>query len=93
MRYEYQKLKDFGTQVLIRAGLEPDEAELCAENLLFADSRGLGSHGFSRLAVYAQRLECGVVAHGVNAEVVQVVGRTFVLYRRNEKEPVITLPR
>ena len=26
-------------------------------------------------------------------EVVQVVGRTFVLYRRNEKEPQIQLPK
>ena len=33
------------------------------------------------------------IAASVNAEVVQVIGRTFVLYRRNDKEPVITLPR
>lgn len=33
------------------------------------------------------------IAAGVGAEVVQVVGRTFLLYRRNEKEPVIRLPK
>lgn len=33
------------------------------------------------------------IAAAVNAEVVQVVGRTFVLYRRNDREPVIELPR
>ena len=33
------------------------------------------------------------IAAAVNAEVVQVIGRTFVLYRRNAKEPVIQLPR
>lgn len=33
------------------------------------------------------------IAAAVHAEVVQVVGRTFVLYRRNEKQPVIELPR
>mgnify|MGYP000774796361 CR=1 FL=1 len=33
------------------------------------------------------------IAAGVDAEVVQVVGRTFLLYRRNEKEPVIRLPK
>ena len=32
-------------------------------------------------------------AEAVGAEVVQVVGRTFVLYRRNEKEPQIQLPK
>ncbi len=33
------------------------------------------------------------LAASVGAEVVHVIGRTFVLYRRNEKEPKITLPR
>ncbi len=33
------------------------------------------------------------LAAAVHAEVVQVVGRTFVLYRANEKEPLIRLPR
>lgn len=33
------------------------------------------------------------IANSVNAEVVHVIGRTFVLYRRNNKEPKITLPR
>ena len=33
------------------------------------------------------------LAQAVNAEVVQVIGRVFVLYRPNPKEPKITLPR
>lgn len=33
------------------------------------------------------------LAQAVCAEVVQVIGRVFVLYRRNDKEPKITLPR
>ena len=33
------------------------------------------------------------IASSVNAEVVHVIGRTFVLYRRNPKDPVIDLPR
>ena len=33
------------------------------------------------------------VAQAVCAEVVQVIGRTFVLYRRNQKEPKIQLPK
>mgnify|MGYP004583132883 FL=1 len=32
------------------------------------------------------------IAATVGAEVVQVIGRTFVLYRRNPKEPQIVLP-
>ncbi|HJD23032.1 MAG TPA: ribosome assembly RNA-binding protein YhbY [Firmicutes bacterium] len=33
------------------------------------------------------------IAQAVGAEVVQVIGRTFVLYRPNPKEPKIQLPR
>lgn len=33
------------------------------------------------------------VAGRVDAEVVQVIGTKFILYRRNEKEPKIVLPR
>ncbi|MBQ8058150.1 MAG: ribosome assembly RNA-binding protein YhbY [Ruminococcus sp.] len=33
------------------------------------------------------------IAAEINAEVVQVIGTKFVLYRKNEDEPVIVLPR
>lgn len=33
------------------------------------------------------------IAGETNAEVVQVIGSKFVLYRRNEKKPVIELPK
>ena len=33
------------------------------------------------------------IAAGVNAQVVQVIGRTFVLFRQKEKDSQITLPR
>ncbi|MDD2363051.1 MAG: YhbY family RNA-binding protein [Oscillospiraceae bacterium] len=32
------------------------------------------------------------IAAQVNAQIVQVIGRSFVLYKRNEKEPKIQLP-
>lgn len=34
-----------------------------------------------------------IVANSINADVVQVIGTKFVLYRKNVKEPVIELPR
>lgn len=33
------------------------------------------------------------IAEGTNSEVVQVIGGKFVLYRRNEKDPKIQLPK
>lgn len=33
------------------------------------------------------------IASEINADVVQVIGTKFVLYRKNEDEPVIVLPK
>lgn len=71
MRYDYEKLKKFGTAVMVKAGLEENEATIFMENLLYADSRGLSSHGISRLINYSKRVQCGVITPGVNAEVVK----------------------
>ena len=44
-------------------------------------------------APFSSREAAEQVAQAVCAEVVQVIGRTFVLYRRNQKEPKIQLPK
>ncbi|MBQ3069070.1 MAG: YhbY family RNA-binding protein [Clostridia bacterium] len=44
-------------------------------------------------APIAVRDAAAEIADAVKADVVHVIGRTFVLYRRNEKEPTIVLPR
>ena len=44
-------------------------------------------------APFTSREAAEQVAGAVLAEVVQVIGRTFVLYRRNPKEPKIELPK
>lgn len=83
MRYDYQKLKNFGTQVMIRAGLLPDEADILVESMLFADSRGIGSHGISRLINYSRRVKCGVITAGANAEIIQEAPSALLIDGRN----------
>lgn len=34
-----------------------------------------------------------IIANKVNADVVQVIGTKFILYRKNEEDPVIVLPK
>ncbi|MPN57678.1 RNA-binding protein [bioreactor metagenome] len=43
-------------------------------------------------AVSSREAAEGIAAE-VQAEVVQIIGRVFILYRRREKEPSIQLPR
>ena len=34
-----------------------------------------------------------MISEGTNSEVVQVIGNKFILYKKNEKEPKIILPK
>lgn len=42
---------------------------------------------------YSPRESAELIAEKISAEVVQVIGSKFVLYRRNPDEPIITLPK
>ncbi|MBT2495629.1 Ldh family oxidoreductase [Microbacterium sp. ISL-59] len=53
----------WATAVLQRAGLTDEDADVVAQNLAYAESRGTASHGFIRLPIYLERVEKG----GINA--------------------------
>ncbi len=83
MRYSYDDLKNLGVQIMERAGLQNSEAEIFLENLLYADARGVHSHGLSRLGVYAKRVSCGVIKSGVDATVIAESESTAALDGHN----------
>ena len=45
---------------MVRAGLCAEDAGIVAESLIFADLRGVGSHGIVRLATYLDRIGNGI---------------------------------
>lgn len=51
----------FTKAVLTRAGLLPEDAALGAEVLIQSDFAGIASHGLSRLPMYVERIEQGLV--------------------------------
>lgn len=42
---------------------------------------------------FSSREVAGIIAEKTNSDVVQVIGSKFILYRPNEDEPTIVLPR
>ncbi|MEE3488616.1 MAG: Ldh family oxidoreductase [Bulleidia sp.] len=70
MKFAYDSLLRFGTEVLVAAGFEEEEARIQTDAMLFADARGIHSHGMSRLINYSKRVECGVMSAGQNVEVI-----------------------
>jgi LDH2 family malate/lactate/ureidoglycolate dehydrogenase len=53
------KLLAFCSACFGKLGLPPRNARLTAENLIFANLRGVDSHGIIRLKIYADRLRAG----------------------------------
>lgn len=59
--YDLNTLNDFCIDVLTKAGMRLEDAEIISETLLFAELRNIKSHGIVRLPTYVKRLENGVV--------------------------------
>jgi len=53
------KLTSFTGACLAKAGLSAQHARLTADNLIFANLRGVDSHGVIRLKIYTDRLRAG----------------------------------
>src|SRR5258707_14748648 len=53
------KLLAFCSACFEKLGLSKQHARLAAENLIFANLRGVDSHGVIRLKIYADRLRAG----------------------------------
>ena len=71
MRFPYERLERFVTDVLVAVGVLPDHAETTAHRLLEADLRGRGGHGVIRLPQYVPRIEAG----GINLRPEVVLNR------------------
>lgn len=68
----------YAEQLLQRDGLPFADAKTVAENLLFANLRGLDTHGVMRLPTYLKRLELGLTNRNAQPKVVDA-GETYVV--------------
>lgn len=64
-------LRSFSEKVLQKAGLSPEDAFTVTDSLLFANLRGIDSHGVIRLSPYVRRLEVGGTKATPEIKVVQ----------------------
>ena len=60
-RVDHEKLREFGQNVFINAGLHPNDAFLLADSLVASNLRGIDSHGVARITHYLNRIEQGSV--------------------------------
>ena len=70
MHVQEDGLKEFVTAVLTRVGVTEDKARNAAEVLVFADSRGIESHGVSKLPIYVERIKAGGINPAADPKIV-----------------------
>lgn len=63
-RYDPDALRDLVARIGQAAGVPPDAAAILADALVDADLHGSSTHGVSRLAIYLERIEKGLIDPG-----------------------------
>ena len=59
VRINWQALQDFTQQIFVGVGMSADDARIEAEVLVWANLRGIDSHGVQRVAQYVTQAEQG----------------------------------
>ena len=62
MRFSVSYLNDYCQRLMTARGIDADCAETVADMLLDAELTGVSTHGVSRLAIYLERVEKGLVS-------------------------------
>ena len=83
-------LLEYATKILEAVGVAPQRAKLVAEVLLFANLRGVDSHGVQLLPYYIEQLEAGDIDHAAEGSVVSEVGGSMVYDAANGLGAVIS---
>ena len=90
IRVDSGDLKRFATEVLTRAGVPPEDAETEAEVLLWANLRGVDSHGVLRIPRYVANLDNGIMNPTPNIQVLMETPATFLIDADSALGPVVT---
>jgi LDH2 family malate/lactate/ureidoglycolate dehydrogenase len=76
-------LRAFALDVLCQAGMGREHAAVVADSLVYADLRGVSTHGVSRLGSYLQRVEVGVMEIDPEMQIVRESASTALLDAKN----------
>src|SRR3990172_3311212 len=60
-RVPWQPLKSFAKEIFIKVGMSPEDAEVEADVLLWANRRGVDSHGVVLIPWYVNNVDSGVM--------------------------------
>ena len=85
-----QELRAFTREVFIRVGVPAEDAALEAEVLVWANLRGVDSHGVLRIPWYLELIDKGIMNIRPNIQVLKETPATLVIDADHALGPVVT---
>lgn len=90
LRVEWKALQEFTTKVFEGLGMPSEDAAREAEVLVWANLRGVDSHGVQRIAEYSKRVEKGQMNPRPNIRVIKETLATVLIEADHAFGPVVT---
>lgn len=88
-KYDWQKLRQFCTEVFMRAGVSKEKADIVADSLIQADLRGVDSHGVVRTEIYLKRIEKNMMDPVAEPNIELAEGATVLVNGNNNFGSVV----
>ena len=91
IRVDWRSLREFTKEVFVRAGLPPEDAATEAEVLIWANLRGVDSHGVLRIPSYVQNVDTGQMNPRPNIRIEKETAATLLIEGDRAFGPVVTV--
>jgi LDH2 family malate/lactate/ureidoglycolate dehydrogenase len=78
-RFSPKAMRCLAARLATAIGVPPDDAAILADALIDADLQGISTHGISRLNIYLQRIEKGLIASKIDLAVERDGGSILAL--------------
>ncbi len=91
VRVAWEPLKGFAREVFIKLGMPPEDAEAEVSELIWANLRGVDSHGVLLIPIYMEWVEGGVMNPTPNIQVIKETPATLYVEADRAFGPVVTV--
>lgn len=90
VRVEWKALQEFTAKVFEGLGMPPKDAAKEAEVLVWANLRGVDSHGIQRIEEYSKRVDAGIMNPRPHIQVLKETPATILIEADRAFGPVVT---
>lgn len=89
--FHHDLLREFCLKILTNLGVSQADAYSTSDNLVSADLRGVDSHGVSRMPIYVERIENGLVSKKSNFTIIKEHRATLMIDAKNSMGAAVSV--